>query len=86
MKADVVWLSPEKGQTVCTLSGCKKKFKTKVVEQKPLRFVNGLPILYNVFFSVCDECGRKHAMTTDKDKTARSKSEVEKMLMYLKEI
>ena len=86
MKADVVWLSPETGLPVCTLSGCKKKFKTKVTEPKPLRIVNGSPVLYNVHYSVCDECGRKHSMSTDKEKTNRSKSEVEKLLMYLKEL
>jgi hypothetical protein len=86
MKTDITWLSPETGEIVCTLSGCKKKFKTKISEQAPLSIVNGKQVMYNIFYSVCDECGRKHAMTTDKEKTKMSKNEVQKSMMFLKEL
>jgi hypothetical protein len=85
-KADVAWLSPETGEVACTLSGCRKKFKTKVVEQKPLTVVNGREVTYSVFYSVCNECGRKHAMSTDKEKTQVSKNEAQKSLIFLKEV
>jgi hypothetical protein len=42
--------------------------------------------MYNVFYSVCNECGRKHAMTTDREKTKMSKNEVQKSMMFLKEL
>ena len=85
-KSDITWLSPETGEVICTLSGCRKKFKNKVVEERTLSVVNGKEITYNVFYSICNECGRKHAMSTDKEKTHSSKTEVQKSLMFLKEL
>jgi hypothetical protein len=85
-KTNVIWLDPETGEPVCSLDGCRKKFKEKLVEKTTLTVVNDKPIMYDVFYSKCVECGRKHAMTTDKQKTQESKSYMQKSLMFLREI
>lgn len=84
--SNITWIDPQSQQPVCTLDGCRKKFKTKVVHKSLLTVVNGEKILYDNHFSVCNECGRQHAMSTDRQKTKKSKSEVEKSLIFLKEL
>lgn len=85
-KSDIVWLDPHTGEPICSLDGCRKKFKEKVVEKATLTVVNGKTITYDMHYSKCIECGRKHAMSTDKQKTSQDKSFKEKSLMYLKDI
>lgn len=85
-KNNITWLDPLSNQPVCTLNGCRKKFKTKIVDQAILTVVDGKKIMYDVHYSVCDECGRKHAMSTDVQKTKKSKSEIQNSLMFLREI
>lgn len=84
--SNITWLDPNTGQAVCTLDGCRKKFKEKVIEKAVLTIVNGDKVMYDVYQSKCGECGRKHSMSTDRQKTQRSKSEAEKSLIFLKEL
>ena len=84
--SNITWLDPNTNAPICTLDGCRKKFKTKIVEQAILTVVDDKKILYDVHYSVCNECGRKHAMTTDVQKTKKSESEIQNSLMFLREI
>jgi len=84
--SNITWIDPQSQLPICTLDGCRKKFKTKVVTKSLLTVVNGEKIMYDSHTSQCIECGRQHAMSTDRQKTNKSKSEVEKSLIFLKEI
>lgn len=80
-KSDVMWISPETGEIVCTLNQCRKKFKEKCAEKIAMREVDGKIITYDNHYSKCVECGRKHVMVTDKQKTKQSKNKTQ--LLYL---
>lgn len=85
-RADITWLDPTTNTPLCTLKGCRKKFSKKIVEQVVLTVVDDKKITYDTYFSICIECGRKHAMTTDVQKTKKSKTEVQNSLMFLREM
>lgn len=85
-ESNIAWVDPTTNTIICTLRGCRKKFKTKKVESMVLRVVEGKKIMYDMHYSICDECGRKHAMTTDTQKTKKSKAKVQDSLMFLKEL
>lgn len=85
-KSNITWLDPLTNAAICTLDGCRKKFKEKVTEQAVLTVVNGKEALYNVHYSKCSECGRKHSLPTDSQKTQKSKNDAHKSLMFLKDI
>ena len=85
-KADITWLDPVTNTPLCTLNGCRKKFSIKMVDQVVLKVVDDKKIMYDVHYSICAECGRKHAMTTDVQKTKKSKSEVQNYMMFLREV
>lgn len=80
-KSDVFWISPETGEIACTLNGCRKKFKEKCTEQIELRKVDDKIICYTNHYSKCVECGRKHVMSTDKQKTQQSRDKAR--MLYL---
>lgn len=84
--SNITWLDPTSNTPVCTLEGCRKKFKQKTVEQVVLTVVDDKKITYDMHYSVCNECGRKHAMTTDVQKTKKSKTEVQNSLMFLRDM
>lgn len=83
--SNLFWIDPITNLQVCSLEGCRKKFKTKIVNKSLLTVVNGENIMYDNHISQCVECGRQHALSTDRQKTNKSKSEVEKSIIFLKD-
>ena len=71
VKSDVRFYNT--GNEYCSINMCLEKFDSVITEERKAR--NGE--LYDRYFHVCNECGRKYETSRNKSDTSNSRREAE---------